>query len=117
MRTASGLPVILATVEVASERIEDVSTPSRFTFVERFKQGILDFLRLISVAVWWEFRIGIKEKKKKTLVHKSFFKPLSLWSFIHSVKYWLVFWIFKRPNSVNPKQKKENINLGVPFPE
>lgn len=51
MRTASGLPVILATVEVASERIEDVSTPSRFTFVERFKQGILDFLRLISVAV------------------------------------------------------------------
>ena len=39
-RTASGLPMSLATVEVASERIEEVSTPSRPTLVEMFRQGI-----------------------------------------------------------------------------
>ena len=38
--TASGLPMSLATVEVASERIEEVSTPSRPTLVEMFRQGI-----------------------------------------------------------------------------
>lgn len=38
--TASGLPMILATVEVASERMEEVSTPSRLTLVDRFRQGI-----------------------------------------------------------------------------
>jgi hypothetical protein len=30
----------LATVEVASERMEEVSTPSRLTFVEMFRHGI-----------------------------------------------------------------------------
>lgn len=32
--------MILATVEVASERMEEVSTPSRLTLVDRFRQGI-----------------------------------------------------------------------------
>ena len=41
MVTDSGLPTILATTEVASERIEEVSTPSRLTFVERFRHGIV----------------------------------------------------------------------------
>ncbi|EXB46344.1 hypothetical protein L484_009493 [Morus notabilis] len=30
----------LETMEVASERMDEVSTPSRLTFVERFRQGI-----------------------------------------------------------------------------
>ena len=38
--TASGLPISLATVEVASERMEEVSIPSRLTLVEMFRQGI-----------------------------------------------------------------------------
>lgn len=38
--TASGLPMSLATEEVASERIEEVSTPSKFTFVEMLRHGI-----------------------------------------------------------------------------
>lgn len=38
--TASGLPMSLATEEVASERMAEVSTPSRLTLVERFRQGI-----------------------------------------------------------------------------
>ena len=41
--TASGLPMSLATEEVASERMEEVSTPSRFTLVERLRQGIFAF--------------------------------------------------------------------------
>lgn len=40
-RTASGLPMSLATEEVASERMEEVSTPSRLTLVERLRHGIL----------------------------------------------------------------------------
>lgn len=39
--TASGLPIRLATVEVASERMEEVSTPSRGTLVERLRHGIV----------------------------------------------------------------------------
>lgn len=40
-RTASGFPMRLATVEVASERMEEVSTPSRVTLVERLRHGIV----------------------------------------------------------------------------
>ncbi|GAU13898.1 hypothetical protein TSUD_262250 [Trifolium subterraneum] len=39
--TASGFPMIVATVEVASDKMEEVSTPSRLTLVERLRHGIV----------------------------------------------------------------------------
>ncbi|GJN28506.1 hypothetical protein PR202_gb16639 [Eleusine coracana subsp. coracana] len=39
--TASGLPMTEATVLEASARMAEVSTPSRFTFVDTFRHGIL----------------------------------------------------------------------------
>jgi hypothetical protein len=52
-RTASGLPMILATVEVASERMEEVSTPSRLTLVEMFRHGIFSlFLCFFTLFLW-----------------------------------------------------------------
>jgi hypothetical protein len=38
--TASGLPMMAATVLEASARMAEVSTPSRFTFVDTFRHGI-----------------------------------------------------------------------------
>lgn len=55
-RTASGLPMILAMVEVASERTAEVSTPSRFTLAEMFRHGIVLSSRSQShsLAVFWK---------------------------------------------------------------
>ena len=39
-RTASGLPMMVATVLEASARTAEVSTPSRFTLVDTLRQGI-----------------------------------------------------------------------------
>jgi len=39
--TASGLPMMLATAVEASPRMAEVSTPSRLTFVDTFRHGIL----------------------------------------------------------------------------
>ena len=49
-RTASGLPMTVATVLEASARMEEVSTPSRFTFVDTFRQGILARFRFLSCS-------------------------------------------------------------------
>jgi hypothetical protein len=46
--TLAGLPISLATSEVASERMEEVSTPSRLTFVEMIKAGIFDLCQKIT---------------------------------------------------------------------
>lgn len=45
--TFSGLPMILATEEVASERMEEVSTPSRLTLVEMLRHGIFFFFLFV----------------------------------------------------------------------
>lgn len=42
----------LATVEVASERIEEVSTPSKLTFVDRFRHGISSHSKYPSPTKW-----------------------------------------------------------------
>lgn len=51
--TASGFPTILATVLVASDRMEEVSIPSKLTLVERLRQGIFSscFLFFSSLAL------------------------------------------------------------------
>jgi hypothetical protein len=48
--TASGLPMTEATVLEASARMAEVSTPSRFTFVDTFRHGILAHLQLVFSA-------------------------------------------------------------------
>jgi hypothetical protein len=46
--------MILATVFDSSDRIDDVSTPSRFAFVERFRQGIFSRFSLShKVTIWF----------------------------------------------------------------
>lgn len=41
IHTFSGFPMIEETALVASEKKSEVSTPSRLTFVERLKQGMI----------------------------------------------------------------------------
>jgi hypothetical protein len=48
--TASGLPMTEATVLEASARMAEVSTPSRSTFVDTFRHGILAHLQLVFSA-------------------------------------------------------------------
>lgn len=73
-QTASGFPISLAKVLVASESMGDVSTPSKLTFVDRVRHGMAPGPFLLSAPLRLNSRPNLRHRTMRT-TRKQFIEP------------------------------------------